>query len=324
MSSPRLTVITPAYNAGAFLQETIDSVLEQDYRDFDYIVIDDGSTDDTPQLLERYRGRLTAFRHENCGEQRTVNRAIELAKTDIVGIVNADDPIRPGLLSAVAAAFEARPELVAVYPDWVMIDRKGGVLRHVLAIEYDYLGMIEGHFCIPGPGTFFRLSMLRGEPARSPKLRYSGDFDLWLRLVLRGPMQRLPGFLATWRYHPGGASASNSVALAEDKITLVESFFARTDLPDSIRRLERQALSAAYYRASLHMFYNPQVPGRRLVLRSYLAKPFWPRRKAPHLRRSLLRCIFIVGMPVTDWLARICAPGLIHRRRHLDAADGSD
>jgi glycosyltransferase involved in cell wall biosynthesis len=64
MSSPRLTVITPAYNAGAFLQETIDSVLEQDYRDFDCIVIDDGSTDGTPQLLERYRGRLMAVRHE--------------------------------------------------------------------------------------------------------------------------------------------------------------------------------------------------------------------------------------------------------------------
>jgi glycosyltransferase involved in cell wall biosynthesis len=312
-SLPRLTVITPAFNAAPFLRETIDSVLTQDYGAFDYLVVDDGSTDNTAEILREYGGRITAMHHENCGEQRTVNLANERVSTDIVGVVNADDPIRPGLLSAVAEAFAARPELAAVYPDWIMIDEHGKILRQVPTIDYDYRGMIEGHHCTPGPGTFFRRSMLQGEPVRSPEFRYSGDFDLWLRLGLRGPMQRLPRFLATWRYHAGGASASNSIALAQNKIALVERFFARTDLPDAIRELRTQAFSAAYYRASLHMMHNSKVPGRRFLLRSYLLKPIWPWRAEPLLRRSLLRCAFIAGMPVSRWLVKNVAPALMRR-----------
>src|SRR4051794_20032437 len=109
-----ITIVTPAWNAGKWLAETIDSIAAQDYRALEHIVIDDGSTDETPDLLASYGDRIRAVRQANAGEQATVNAGVAMATSDIVGIVNADDPVRPGLLAAVTASFARRPELVAV------------------------------------------------------------------------------------------------------------------------------------------------------------------------------------------------------------------
>jgi glycosyltransferase involved in cell wall biosynthesis len=300
----RISIVTPAFNAGLFLRETIDSVLAEDYPALDYVVVDDGSTDDTAAIAFSYGDRVRVLRQANTGEQGAVNAGIAMAKSDVVAVVNSDDPIRPGLVAAVAAAFTARPELVAVYPDWIMIDGTGRERRRVRTFEYSYKDMLGRHSCLPGPGTFFRKSALQNEPVRDSALRYSGDFGLWLRLGLRGPMERLPGFYATWRQHSGGASSSHSDMLAGDKIRLVESFFARADLPEAIRSQKRQAMSAAYFRASQHAMHNSSLPGRRLLFKSYRIKPIWPWHPNPAMRRSLWRVLFILAQPVSGWVVR--------------------
>jgi hypothetical protein len=297
-----ITIVTPAYNAGAFLRETIDSILAQGYPALEHIVIDDGSTDDTPAVLASYGSRIRALRQPNAGEQAAVNAGVALAKSDIVAVVNADDPVRPGLLAAVAQAFHARPELVGVYPDWILIDERGQERFRYRTLEYDFSDMLERHYAFPGPGGFFRKSALQGEPVRDTTVRYSGDFGFWLRLGLRGPMQRVPGFYATWRQHGGGTTAGHSEALARDKIKLAETILARPDLPAELRARRAQILSAAYYRASLHALHNPALPGRSFLLQSYLLKPVWPGHPNPAMRRSLLRVLFILGQPVSTWI----------------------
>lgn len=300
-----ITVITPAYNAAGFLRETIESVLAQNYPALEYVVIDDGSTDETPAVLASYGDRIRAIRQPNAGEQATVNAGVAMAKSDVVAVINADDPVRPGLLAAVARAFEADPGLVGVYPDWVLIDERGQERFRYRTLEYDFRDLIERHYCTPGPGGFFRKSALSGEPARDTSLRYTGDFALWLRLGLRGPMRRLPGFLATWRQHGGGASAGHPEARAREQIRVAESLLARPDLPFEFRARHAQILSAAYYRAALHALHNPALPGRALLLRSYLLKPIWAWHPNPALRRSLFRVLFILAQPLSSWLWRI-------------------
>jgi glycosyltransferase involved in cell wall biosynthesis len=294
-----ITIVTPAYNAGVYIGETIESVLSQAYPALEHIVVDDGSTDDTPAILSRYGDKLRVLHQANAGEQAAVNAGVALASSDVIAIVNADDPIRPGLLAAVAQAFAAQPDLIGVYPDWVMIDACGRELRRVRSPEYAFEDMLKRHYPLPGPGAFFRKSALGGEPPRDSVLRYSGDFGLWLRIGLRGPMQRLPGFYATWRQHGSGASSGHSAEMAMDKIRLVERFFARPDLRAEIRSTERQAISAAYYRASLHAIHNATVPGKRLLLRSYQLRPIWRWHRNPLMRRSLLRALFILGQPLS-------------------------
>lgn len=182
-----------------------------------------------------------------------------------------------------------------------MIDGTGRVTRRVVTQEYDFRAMVERHVCLPGPGAFFRKSALAGEEPRDPALRYSGDFSLWLRLGLKGPMQRLPGFFATWR-QGSGASSLHSLEMAENKLRVIERFFARPDLPPELRAIRRQAESAAWYRAALHAMHNPALPGREMLLRSYRLRPVWPWHAVPLMRRSLLRALFILGLP---WTARL-------------------
>lgn len=207
MNAPLVTVITPAYNRADYLAETIDSVLLQDYPNIEYVVLDDGSTDSTVQVLQRYANRLTWESRQNVGETRTVNRGFERARGEIVGIVNSDDPLLPGAIRMIAQLMQERPELLVVYPDWDMIDADGNRIERITTFEYDYINMLRWHHCIPGPGAFFQRSVVDQLGGRDPEFRYVADFEFWLRAGMLGPFARIPRTLATFRWHPGGASS---------------------------------------------------------------------------------------------------------------------
>lgn len=303
---PLVTIITPVYNAVGYISETVESVLAQDYPNIDYIVLNDGSTDATAKVLERYAPRIRLISHPNMGEARTVNRGIELARSDIVAVVNADDPILPGLARAAARMLASRPELVAVYPDWARIDTNGRVMEEVRVREFDYHLLLEQLFCIPGPGAFFRKSALAGESVRNSAYRYSSDYELWLRLGLRGPFARIPGILATWREHEGGASqAARNAEMAANKIDVVKDFFCREDLPEDVRHLRSQALSTAYYCAAILSLFNTQIPGRAYMLRSLRYAMHWPDYFCEERRRSWRLVLFALGLPLTRPLKKL-------------------
>src|SRR5688572_11108874 len=115
---PLVTIITPAYNRASFMDETIQSVLSQDYPHIEYVVLDDGSTDNTLQVLEKYRSRIILESHPNMGETRTVNKGLSMAKGAIVSIVNSDDPLLPGAVRTSVAVLQEHPDALAAYPDW--------------------------------------------------------------------------------------------------------------------------------------------------------------------------------------------------------------
>jgi glycosyltransferase involved in cell wall biosynthesis len=300
---PPITVITPVYNGGRYVAETVASVLGQGYPNLEYLVLDDGSVDDTIERLAPYRNRITLLSQPNVGEANTVNRGVDLARGEIVAIVNADDPVLPGWLAAGAGLMAQRPELVGAYPDWRRIDDVGNVLEEVVTCEWDLRMHLEQVLCLPGPGAFFRKAALDGEPARNPAFRFSSDYDLWLRLGLKGPLARIPQVLATWREHPGGASQLlRGPQFARDKIDVVKRFYERDDLPESLLANRSQALSTAYYCAAMVAIHNPAVPGRAYLLKSFAIRPVWPSRFDATRKRRLLVVGYLLGLPVTRWL----------------------
>ena len=248
---PLVTVITPAYNRAFFLEETIQSVLAQDYPRIEYIVLDDGSTDNTRDILAKYTGRIIWETHPNMGETLTVNKGFGMAHGEILAVVNSDDPLLSRAVSTATAFMEAHPDILVAYPDWNKIGPDSKVIEHVQVPEFDYLYMLRHHHCIVGPGAFIRRKAFELADGRDPDFRYVADFDYWLRLGLYGPFARIPKTLATFRVHPVSASVSQKGAImADEHIRLIKKFYSRSALPQEVLKIRPEAFSSAHYVAA--------------------------------------------------------------------------
>ncbi len=305
---PAVTIVTPVYNGARYLEQTLVSVLEQSYPDLEYIVVDDGSTDQTGLILQRYNKRISVLSQANAGESTAVNVGVSAASNDLICVVNADDPILPGLLKATVETLSRDVTLVAAYPDWRMIGPEGETIAEISSRDYDFRVMLEEHYCIPGPGTVFRRSAFAGEAIRSAVFPLNGDFDAWLRLGLKGPMRRVPQVLACWRRHAGGTSLSNrSCALAHARAKVIESFYARNDLVAEVLASKRLALSSAYYHAAILALHDRSVPARRYLFKSLVTKIVWPKRLSRERRRSWKLIAYLMLLPLSAPMKEVYA-----------------
>lgn len=320
---PSLAVVTPVFNGADYIVETASSVAVQLRPGDRYVVVDDGSTDATRARLTAADLPIELITQANAGEADAVNAGVARADREIIGIVNADDPVLPGLLDAVRAAFRDDPTLDAVYPDWFKIDANGRQLAKVTTRDYDYEVLFCQHFCLPGPGAFFRVGALAGEPVRDARASLISDYDFWLRYGLRGAkVKRLPQVLATWRLHAGGMTRrGQGPRLARQKIEMIKRLLARPDLPEHIRKLGPQALSAAYYHAALVGLRAPDTPALRYALQSYALKPRWAGPVDATQRRAAGHLAYAAAQPLSGWLHALASPLLparFHRQAVLD------
>lgn len=250
---PLVTIVTPTFNRRDFLEETIESVLSQDYEDIEYIVLDDGSTDDTQRVLDKYRGRprMVIDRHDNLGETRTVNKGFAMARGDIVCVVNSDDPLLPGAIREAVRYMRVHPEALAAYPDWIEIDARSQELARMYLPHYDISTMLLRFNNALGPGTFIRREAFELIGFRNPDLKYTGDLDFWFRLARVSPLGHISEFLATHRRHDGCATFSGRGAvMAGELIRLVREAYASGMLGEDLLRRRFRAYGLAHYAAA--------------------------------------------------------------------------
>lgn len=293
---PLVTVITPAYNRASYLDETILSVLDQDYPKIEYIVMDDGSTDDTLKVIKKYKDKIRWDTHENMGETRTVNKGFLMASGEIIGVVNSDDPLLPGAISRIVELMMSRPELVVVYPDWNMIDSKGKVIQNIKTYDYtSYSDMIRRHFCLPGPGAFFWREVIEKLKGRDPQFRYVADLDFWFRACMLGPFARVPETLATFRVHPDSATVSHQgIVMAEEHIRLIEKMYSLYGLPDEVVKVKREAYSSAYYIAGCTCGKGALFAKLKYFLQSLYYAPF--KYLGEYKGRLLMMLLVLLGI----------------------------
>ncbi|MEO5961533.1 MAG: glycosyltransferase family 2 protein, partial [Opitutaceae bacterium] len=203
MTAPRFSIVMPTYNHGRWIETALRSIFDQGVPDIELLVMDALSTDDTPQILERYRDRLAWYRRKDKGQADAINQGLALARGEIVAWLNSDDTYLPGAFARVAAAFAADPTLDFVYGDALEIDEHGTILTPNLFTEdcsRDRFYFSHDYICQP---TLFvrRAALARVGPLRTD-LRWFLDYQWLTRFFaagLRG--QRLPYFLAANRDH---------------------------------------------------------------------------------------------------------------------------
>ena len=310
-SNPILTVITAVYNGADYIAETIDSVLKYaGGLKFEYIVVDDGSTDDTLKILNSYGDALKIISHPNCGESASVTKAFNLASGRYLIVVSADDPLMTAeLFWDVFEWFEKDENLVAVYPDWQMIDSSGQVIQTVRVPDYSDELLIGRCRTLPGPGVIFRRDAAVSIGGRNPKWVFVGDYDFWLRLSRVGEIRHRPKVLAQWRHHPNSTSVNKrGLKMALERIAVIEDFLSSHSIHKSIRQM---ALGHAYYTAARLSFFSREIPGKRFLISAVARRKGW-------VEEAEISVIFFILLdPVSRFLVKPLKQLKIFRIRNL-------
>ena len=241
---PRVSVIMAVYNGGRYLREAIDSVVSQDSRDFEFVIVDDCSTDDTPAIVASYGDpRIVCIRNEqNAGQTPSLNRALRAARGEYVARIDADDAYRPGKLAKQVAYLDAHPDVAVCGTAAVKFDGEGrdfGVFTPPVRPE-DVDFTIHYRVPVCHVSVMMRRDAVLACGGYDERYRYAADFALWSALLKRGHrIANLPERLMKYRefreslgaVHKLGTAgtesaeiiASNASALAGVTLTAEES-----------------------------------------------------------------------------------------------------
>ncbi len=295
-SDVNFTIITPVFNGENFIEETVNSVLKYaPGSDFEYLVINDGSTDSTGSILERYGDSITLINQQNMGEAASVNLGFSLASGKYCLVVSADDPlISSKLFEFSKLILDLNESVVVTYPDWRLIDHHGHKVRDVLTKDFSLYELVGMNTCIPGPGAIFRTLIAKKIGGRDARLRYGSDYEFWLRMSQAGTFQRIPEVLAQWRGHPGSTSIkSRSLEMAQERISIIENFLSVVKLPHSLENIAR---ANSYYSAAILRYFDPSIPHRKYLLKAFRHRKGWVETAKIH------ELLYLVTIPVSELL----------------------
>lgn len=224
MMKPLVTVIMPVYNAEAFVAEAIDSVLAQTYPSWELIVVDDGSTDASPEILKRHTDpRIVTIRQQNKGEGGARNTGLERAKGEYIGFLDADDMFLPTALEQFVAFLDGHPDAGVVFADGTMIDANGAPLmlfselRGELHTGYILEPLVLQPTVVSGPLCMMaRKSAIDARHTRfDENLRYGVDWDFWTELARFHRYDYLASLVGCYRVH--GKNMTSSVSIRKRK-----------------------------------------------------------------------------------------------------------
>jgi glycosyltransferase involved in cell wall biosynthesis len=296
---PLVSLVTPVYNQADTLAETVDSVLAQSYPRLEYLVVDDGSTDATPQVLARYGGRVRCERQANRGQAQALNQGWALAGGSLLGYLSADDRLAPHAVLRLVEALRSSPSSVVAYGNFRLIDAQGRALRDVRAEDFDLRRLTVDLVCQPGAGVLFRRQLLEDVGGWRADLRQVPDFEFWLRAARKGAFVRVDEVLADYRIHEGSASFRPIAAERSDELARVMDEYwgaachrdarrsaatARLVAAKSHAQSGRFAVALARWREALRL--DPAVACSRFALRSLasgsLRRAYYRMKGVPH------------------------------------------
>jgi len=201
--APTISIVTPSFAQGRFLERTLNSILGQHYPALEYFVQDGGSTDKTLEILRRYDGQLSGWASEpDAGQADAINRGFRHSTGEIMAWLNSDDLLLPGSLAYVARYFVDHPDVDVVYGHRLMIDESDGQIGAWILPKHDDIALTVADY-IPQETLFWRQRIWDAAGGRvDASFGYALDWDLLLRFREAGAkMVRLPRFLGAFRIH---------------------------------------------------------------------------------------------------------------------------
>lgn len=277
--NPKISICMPTYNRKHYIRQALESVFTQTYKDFEVVVVDDGSTDGTAEMIKNTGYNIRYYWQENRGEGATRNKLLELAQGKFITFLDSDDLLMPDAIQRMLNVMEAEDDQVIVYGPYLRIDRDGKVFGRCTRKLYS--GYITSHLFqnifVHSCGSMFPRGVLQEVGGFDETLPVCSDYDLWLRLSLKYRFVALPEPTFKRRRHQGNLSKSSSANQIVE-LHVLERFyyerggrnvvakkvafrcFAKEECRVGIRALQEKKLTIAreYLRRSFKHQPNPK------------------------------------------------------------------
>jgi glycosyltransferase involved in cell wall biosynthesis len=316
---PRVSVLIPTFNRARYLPEAVSSVLNQTYRDLEVVIVDDGSTDNTAEVVRAFGDpRVRYLCQENRGTSAALNTAWRAARGEHIARLDSDDAWLPNFLAALVPALEADAELGVIYARAQAMDAQGKPLAQIMGAAPRFPGkMLKSLLyadCVCPIAVVLRAACLARVGGYDESLPGTEDWDVWLRMAEHFRFEYRDKILARYRFHPQnitGARSEQYARLVRDRARVLEKFYARDDVPAEAIAVKPLAFRNLYMDITIRHLAS----GRWRDAFTYFTRTL---RAAPNPVASALRVVavafFYVYLSKTRWGVRLVESLLNWRR----------
>jgi glycosyltransferase involved in cell wall biosynthesis len=217
-SLPRITIVTPSMNQGDFLEQTILSVLSQNYPNLEYIIIDGGSNDNSIEIINKYQRYLAYWiSQKDAGQADAIAKGFAHATGDILAWLNSDDEYMPGTLDKIGGYFSQNPQTDLVYGDYFLLF-PDGLRKLKKKIDFDFSIALYAYNMITQPSAFWRRKIYDTSGGLDISLHYAMDYDLFLRMAKVGLIKHLREPLSVYRLHAKSKTVANAHRFSDENL----------------------------------------------------------------------------------------------------------
>jgi glycosyltransferase involved in cell wall biosynthesis len=240
-----VSIITPSFNQAAYLEQTMLSVLQQDYPHIEYLVVDGGSTDNSVDIIRKYEDKLAWWVSEkDKGQADAINKGFSQATGEVIAWLNSDDYYLAGAISAGVKIFEEHPEVVLAYGNMLSVDEHGKTFN---TLNYKQL-TLEDLLCfqiIGQPAVFMRRSALQKAGELDVSFHFMLDHHLWIRLAQLGKILHVDQTWAAARYHAEAKNLAQAAAFGRDAFRILDAVSHDKNLVSVFAKVKRRARASA-------------------------------------------------------------------------------
>jgi GT2 family glycosyltransferase len=299
-----VSIVTPSYNQAQFLEQTIRSVLDQDYPSLEYIVVDGASTDGSVEIIKKYSDKLAWWVSErDNGQGEAINKGLARAKGEILAWINSDDYYLPNAISAAVKIFEQNPDVVLVYGNMLAVDQNGSTTNVLKYGQYS----LEDLLCfqiIGQPAVFFRREVFEKTGGLDTSFHFMLDHHLWIRIAQQGKILHAPQIWSAARYHPLAKNRSKPVEFGIEALRILDWVKTQPELAPRLARVEKRAHASALRVNARYFLDAGQSPA---ALRAWFQALFiHPPTALKRLNIFVSAILQMLGLnQVREWILRL-------------------
>ena len=243
---PRISIITPSYNQGQFLEETIRSVLLQDYPAIEYIIIDGGSTDNSTAIIKKYKKKLAwSVSEPDNGQADAINKGLKKATGEFIAWLNSDDIYTENAISNAVEKLKSNQDCGMVFSDVLSMDSESSIFN---TMQYGDWGLPElmQYKIIGQPGIFMRKEVLDEVGGLDSEYQYLMDHHLWLKIASKYPIKYVNEFWAAARFHPAAKNLMGSANYGREAFIIYEWMGKQPDFLPLFQKNKKKIEAGAY------------------------------------------------------------------------------